>query len=202
MAPAYLQDVCTPANPTPAPECQWHEDGVRRCLDGVLCSARTYFYRLTTPGEYFVGVYGLDVNDTKSPLAFTLSTSVNHRHDEFGREEAFEMEGRWVPKVQILTDAAAGTNAQMLTRKALWQGGFSWWGCAREGCCGFRTRGDVPACLGGLWPRHLAKPHGSPLSLSSPKPSLPYCVAALLQLCCSSVAALLQSLTGLPSLVS
>jgi hypothetical protein len=98
VAPAYLQDVCTPANPTPAPECLWHEDGVRRCLDGVLCSSRTYFYRLTTPGEYFVGVYGLDVNDTRSPLAFTLSTSVNHRHDEFGTEEAFEMEGRLVQK--------------------------------------------------------------------------------------------------------
>jgi len=58
-----------------------------------LCSTRTYFYRLTTPGEYFVGVYGLHVNDTRSPLAFTLSTSVNHRHNEFETEDAFEMEG-------------------------------------------------------------------------------------------------------------
>jgi len=74
LPPTEALDLCTPANPTATPGCTWDDAGIRTCDDTVKCSSRSMMYRLATAGEYFVGVYGLNVTD---PLPFEITTSVH-----------------------------------------------------------------------------------------------------------------------------
>jgi hypothetical protein len=84
IPPTEVQDECTPSNPFPADGCRWNEPHtVRSCQDTDLCSTRAMMYRLSTAGEYFVGVYGLSVTNS---LPFTIRTAVRHTAFDAGEE--------------------------------------------------------------------------------------------------------------------